>query len=40
MFGSSSGTEMDVDIDTTMKTKPPIDREEKLCKAERTAFKQ
>ena len=26
MFGDSSGTEMDVDIDTTMKTKPPIDR--------------
>ena len=34
MFGDSSGTEMDVDIDTTMKTKPPIDREEKLRKAE------
>ena len=30
MFGNSSGTEMDVDIDTTMRTKPPIEREEKL----------
>ena len=34
MFGDSSGTEMDVDIDTTMRTKPPIDREEKLRKVE------
>ena len=34
MFGDSSGTEMDVDIDTTMKTKPPIEREEKLRKVE------
>ena len=25
---------MDVDVDTTMRTKPPIDREEKLRKAE------
>ena len=32
MFGNSSGTEMDVDIDTTMRTKPPIEREEKLRK--------
>ena len=34
MLGDSSGTEMDIDIDTTMKTKPPIDREEKLRKVE------
>ena len=34
MFGDSSGTEMDVDVDTTMRTKPPIDREEKLRKVE------
>ena len=34
MFGNSSGTEMDVDVDTTMRTKPPIDREEKLRKVE------
>ena len=34
MLGDSSGTEMDVDIDTTMRTKPPIEREEKLRKVE------
>ena len=34
MFGNSSGTEMDVDVDTTMRTKPLIDREEKLRKVE------
>ena len=34
MFSDSSETEMDIDIDTTMKTKPPIDREEKLRKVE------
>ena len=34
MFGNSSGTEMDIDVDTTMKTKPPIDREEKIRKVE------
>ena len=36
MFGSSSGTEMDVDIDTTMETesRPIADREEKLRKVE------
>ena len=36
MFGDSSGTEMDVDVDTTMETesRPIIDREEKLCKIE------
>ena len=34
MFGNSSGPEMDVDIDTTMRTEPPIDREEKLRKVE------
>ena len=34
MFSDSSGTEIDVDVDTTMKTKPPIDREEKLRKVE------
>ena len=30
----SSEAEMDVDIDTTMRTKPPIEREEKLRKVE------
>ena len=34
MFSNSSGTEMDVDVDTTMRTKPPIGREEKLRKVE------
>ena len=34
MFSNSSETEMDVDVDTTMKTKPQIDREEKLRKVE------
>ena len=34
MFGDSSGTEMDVDVDTTMRTKPPIEKEEKLRKVE------
>ena len=34
MFGNSSETEMDIDIDTTMRTKPPIEREEKLRKVE------
>ena len=34
MFSDSSETEMNIDIDTTMKTKPPIDREEKLRKVE------
>ena len=34
MFGDSSGTEMNIDVDTTMKTKPPIEREEKLRKVE------
>ena len=36
MFGDSSGTEMDVDIDTTIETEstPIIDREEKPCKVE------
>ena len=34
MLNDSSGTEMDVDIETTMKTKPPIDRKEKLRKVE------
>ena len=36
MFGDSSGTEMDVDIDTTMETEssPIVDREEKLRKVE------
>ena len=32
MFDDSSETEMNIDADTTMKTKPPIDREEKLRK--------
>ena len=31
---SENEDEMNIDIDTTMKTKPPIDREEKLRKAE------
>ena len=34
MFSDSSETEMDIDVDTTMKTEPPIDREEKLRKVE------
>ena len=34
MFGDSSGTEMDIDVYTTMRTKPPIEREEKLRKVE------
>ena len=36
MFGDSSGTEMDVDVDTTMETesRPIIDKEEKLRKVE------
>ena len=36
MFGDSSGTEMDVDVDTTMETesRPIVDREEKLRKVE------
>ena len=34
MLSDLSGTEMDVDVDNTMKTKPPIDREEKLRKVE------
>ena len=34
MFSDSSETEMDIDVDTTMRTKPPIDREEKLRKVE------
>ena len=31
---SENEAEMDVDVDTTMRTKPPIDREEKLRKVE------
>ena len=34
MFSDSSETEMNIDVDTTMKTKPPIDREGKLRKVE------
>ena len=34
MFSNSSESEMDIDVDTTMKTKPTIDREEKLRKVE------
>ena len=34
MFGDSSETETNIDVDTTIKTKPPIDREEKLRKVE------
>ena len=35
MFSDSSKSEMDIDVDTTMETKPTIDREEKLRKVER-----
>ena len=31
---SENENEMNIDIDTTMKTKPPIDREDKLRKVE------
>ena len=31
---SENEVEMDIDVDTTMKTKPPIDREEKLREVE------
>ena len=34
MFADSSETEMNIDVDTTMKTKPPIDKDEKLRKVE------
>ena len=36
MFGDSSGTEMDVDVEATMETesRPIVDREEKLKKVE------
>ena len=34
IFNGSSENEMNIDVDTTMKTKPPIDREEKLKKVE------
>ena len=34
MFGDSSETEMNIDVDTTIKTKPSINREEKLRKVE------
>ena len=36
MFGDSSGTGMDIDVDATMETesRPVIDREEKLRKVE------
>ena len=30
MFGNSSETEMDIEVATTMETKPTIDKEEKL----------
>ena len=36
MFGDSSETEMDVDVDTTMRTKPPIEKEEKLRKLKKS----
>ena len=32
MFGDSSESEMDIDVDTTMETKPTIERVEKLRK--------
>ena len=31
---SENEVEMDIEVDTTMRTKPPIDREEKLRKVE------
>ena len=34
MFGDSSESEMDIDVDTTMETKATIDREEKLREVE------
>ena len=34
MFGNSSESEMDIDVDTTMETKPAIDRDEKIKKVE------
>ena len=34
IFNDSSESEMDIDVDTTMETKPTIDREEKLRKVE------
>ena len=34
MFSDSSESEMDIDVATTMETKPTIDREEKLRKVE------
>ena len=33
-YSSENEVKMDVEVDTTMKTKPPIDREEKLRKVE------
>ena len=40
MFGDSSGTGMDIDVDTTMETesRPIVDREEKLRKVEENNF--
>ena len=35
IFNDSSENEVEMDIDTTMETKPAIDKEEKLCKVER-----
>ena len=34
IFKGSSGAEMGIEVDTTMRTKPPIEREEKLRKVE------
>ena len=34
IFNSSSEAEMSIEVDTTMRTKPPIEREEKLRKVE------
>ena len=34
IFNSSSRAEMGIEVDTTMRTKPPIEREEKLKKVE------
>ena len=34
IFNGSSGAEMGVEVDTTIRTKPPIEREEKLRKVE------
>ena len=39
IFNDSSENEVEMDIDTTMETKPAIDREEKLRKVERNLLR-